>query len=280
MTSENVTGRVPPRRFAGAMTKSAIAGFVAIATLLVCHDAWAWGLTGHRVTAAIGEKYLSFESRAAIREILEPGESLAEAANFPDFMRSSDDPFWKQQAGPFHFVTVPKGKTYAEVGPPPQGDAVTALKRFSDTLKNPTASLDEKRVALRFIVHIVGDLHQPLHNGNGLDTGGNDVKVKFFDNDTSLHSVWDEGLIEQEKLSYTEWTEWLSARITDDMARKWWNADPTVWIAEATAIRDKIYPANEELKFRYHFDHIATVREQLQKGGVRVAAYLNQLFAR
>jgi hypothetical protein len=278
MTSENVTSRMPPRRFGGAMTKSAIAGFVAIATSLVCHDAWAWGLTGHRVTAAIGDKYLSFEARAAIREILETGESLAEAANFPDFMRASDDPFWAK-ARPWHFVTVPKGKTYAELPPPKDGDAVTALKGFSDTLKNPTTSLDEKRVALRFVVHIVGDLHQPLHVGNGLDTGGNDVKVKFFNADTNLHSVWDEGLIEQEKLSYTEWTEWLSAKITDDMTRKWANPDPTVWIAEATAIRDKIYPTNEKLEFHYHFDHIATVREQLQKGGVRVAAYLNQLFA-
>src|SRR5262249_31354892 len=217
--------------------------------------------------------------RAAIREILETGESLAEAANFPDFMRSSDDPFWKQ-AAPFHFVTVPKGKTYAEVGPPPQGDAVTALKRFTDTLKSPTASIDDRRVALRFTVNIIGDLHQPLHNGNGLDTGANDVKVKLFGAYTNLHSVWDEGLIEQEKLSYTEWTEWLSAKITDDMARTWSNPDPLVWIAESTAVRDTIYPADENLSFRYQFDHIGKLKEQLQKGGVRTAAYLNQLVAR
>src|SRR5262249_38526455 len=118
MTSPQVTRRLPD-----PLAKSAAAGFVALAISIgVCPDAAAWSLPGHRVTAAIGEKYLSFEARAAIREILEPGESLAEAANFPDFMRSSDDPFWKEQAGAFHFVTVPRGKTYAEVGPPPQGD--------------------------------------------------------------------------------------------------------------------------------------------------------------
>jgi hypothetical protein len=280
MTSPQVTRRNAWRRLPQALAKSAAAGFIAVAVSIgVCPDATAWGLTGHRVTAAIADKYLSFEARAAIREILETGESLAEAANFPDFMRSSDDPFWSK-ARPWHFVTVPKGKTYAEVRAPDGGDAFTALKSFSDTLKSQTSSLAEKRVALRFTVHIIGDLHQPLHNGNGLDSGGNDVKVKFFGADTSLHSVWDEGLIEQEKLSYTEWTDWLSAKITDDMARKWWNPDPLVWIAEATALRDKIYPANEELQFRYQFDHIATVREQLQKGGVRTAAYLNRLFSR
>ena len=215
MTARDVTSRLAPRRRSDALAKSAAAACAALAASLgFCPDAAAWGLTGHRVTAAIGDKYLSAEARAAVREILEPGESLAEAANFPDFMRASDDPFWKQ-AGPFHFVTVPKGKTYVDVGPPPQGDAVTALKRFSDTIKNPAASPADKRVALRFIVHIVGDLHQPLHNGNGLDSGGNDVKVKFFGADVTLHSVWDEGLIELEKLSYTEWTEWLSAKITE-----------------------------------------------------------------
>lgn len=153
--------------------------------------AGAWGLTGHRVTAAIADRYLSFEARAAIRGILGPSESIAEASNWPDFMRSSDDPFWKNEASVFHFVTVPKGKTYAEVGAPAAGDAVTALKRFSDTLKNLAATAEEKRLALRFVVHLIGDLHQPLHAGDGTDRGGNDVKVKFFDTQTNLHSVWD-----------------------------------------------------------------------------------------
>ena len=136
-------------------------------------------------------------------------------------------------------------------------------------------------MALRFTIHIIGDLHQPLHNGNGTDRGGNDVRVKFFDADTNLHAVWDEGLIGRELLSYTEWTALLSAKITDDMARRWSNPDPVVWIEESTAIRDGVYPAGDNnLSFRYHFEHIGTVKEQLQKGGVRIAAYLNRLFAR
>jgi hypothetical protein len=249
-------------------------------SIYFCHGASAWGLIGHRVTAAISEKYLSAEARDAIRAILGPAEGLAEASTWPDFMRSSTDPFWKDKSPPFHFVTVPKGKTYAEVGAPPEGDAITALKRFSDVLKDNAASIDDKRLALRFTVHIIGDLHQPLHNGNGTDHGGNDVKPKFFDVDTNLHWVWDEGLIGREELSYTEWTEWLSAKITDDMARAWSNPDPLVWIAESTAIRDTIYPTGNNLSWRYHFDHIGTVKEQLQKGGVRIAAYLNQLFAK
>lgn len=255
---------------------------VVAAAIWLCLDgaAGAWGLTGHRVTAAIAERYLSFEARAAIRGILGPSETIAEASNWPDFMRSSDDPFWKNEASVFHFVTVPKGKTYAEVGAPAAGDAVTALKRFSDTLMNPAATAEEKRLALRFVVHLIGDLHQPLHAGDGTDRGGNDVKVKFFDTQTNLHSVWDEGLIDREQLSYSEWTDWLAAKITDEMARSWSVTDPLIWIAESTAIRDRIYPASDTLSYRYQYDHIATIREQLQKGGVRIAVYLNQLFGR
>ena len=110
--------------------------------ILASHDASAWGLTGHRVTAAIAEKYLTLESRAAIRDILGPSETLAEAASWPDFMRSSDDPFRKTKSPPFHFVTVPKGKKYSEVGAPTEGDAITGLQRFSEVLKNPASSLN------------------------------------------------------------------------------------------------------------------------------------------
>lgn len=89
-----------------------------------------------------------------------------------------------------------------------------------------------------------------------------------------------QGLIDREQLSYSEWTDWLAAKITDEMAHSWSVTDPLVWIAESTAIRDRIYPASDTLSYRYQYDHIATIREQLQKGGVRIAVYLNQLFGR
>jgi hypothetical protein len=258
-----------------------VTAFVAAVSLMAtCQVAFAWGQIGHRVTGAIAEKYLSFEARAAVREILGPSEGLAEAATWPDFMRSSTETFWKNEAPPYHFVTVPVGKSYAEVGAPPEGDAVTALRRFAAVLKDPPAGLESKRLALRFTVHIIGDLHQPLHAGSGADHGANDVKVKFFGEETNLHAVWDEGLIGREQLSYTEWSDLLSAKITDDLARAWSNHDPLVWIGESTAIRDKIYPTGDNISWRYHFDHIGIVREQLQKGGIRIAVYLNKLFAK
>lgn len=239
--------------------------------------AFAWGQTGHRVTGAIAERHLSAEARAAVAAILGP-ETLAEASTWADFMRASDEPFWRQ-AGPYHYVTVPAGAHYHEVGAPEEGDAAAALDDFTATLRDPQASLEERQLALRFIVHIIGDLHQPLHAGNGTDRGGNDVQVSWFGEDTNLHSVWDSRMIEGWQLSFSEIAGWLSAKITEEEAEAWMVADPEVWISESTAIRDRIYPEETRLGYDYAFAHKATVDERLSMGGVRIAAYLNALFA-
>ena len=242
--------------------------------------ALAWGKTGHRVIGAIAQRHLSLQAAAGVKRILGV-ETLAEASTWPDFMRSDPSEFWQHQASPWHYVTVPQGKTYAEVGAPPEGDAVTALTRFSATVRDPRATLADKQLALRFITHLVGDLHQPLHAGNGTDKGGNDVSVTFAGKPTNLHAVWDSGLVDEEQLSYSEMADWLGARITPRDVRAWSTTDPGVWITESAALRDRIYPAKGEtsLSFRYVFDHSAQMELRLEQGGVRLAAYLNRLFA-
>jgi hypothetical protein len=252
-------------------------GLVLAAALLLAAPALAWGPTGHRTTGAIADHYLGPKARAGLKDIL-GSESAAEASTWPDFMRSSPDPFWQKTASPWHYVTVPPGKSYAEVGPPPQGDALTALTRFSATVRNPKAPLAERQLALRFIIHIVGDLSQPLHVGNGKDRGGNDVKVTFFGKPTNLHALWDSDLVDQEGLAFSEWRDWLVAAATPDQLRAWSSADPKQWVADSALERDRLYPAGPELGYAYVFEHRERMRQQLTKGGLRVAAYLNALF--
>jgi hypothetical protein len=240
-------------------------------------QAHAWGQTGHRVTGAIAEQYLTDEAKAAIKQLL-PNESLAEASTYADEMRSNPGEFWQKEARPYHYVTVPKGKHYHDVGAPEEGDAFTALQKFSKIVKDETAPLEERQRALRFIVHIIGDLHQPLHAGNGTDKGGNDVKLEFFWDDSNLHRVWDSGLIDRRQLSFTEWTQWLSEKITPEQAAAWSTIDPLVYIAESAAIRDTIYPETERLSWDYLYQHLPTATVRLQEGGVRIAAHLNDLF--
>nr|WP_297349513.1 S1/P1 nuclease [uncultured Glaciecola sp.] len=240
-------------------------------------QAHAWGQTGHRVTGAIAEQYLTDEAKAAIKQLL-PNESLAEASTYADEMRSNPNEFWQKEARPYHYVTVPEGKHYHEVGAPEEGDAFTALQKFSKIVKDVTAPLEERQRALRFIVHIIGDLHQPLHAGNGIDKGGNDVKLEFFWDDSNLHRVWDSGLIDRRQLSFTEWTQWLSEKITPEQAAAWNIIDPLVYIAESAVIRDTIYPETERLSYDYLYQHLPTATKRLQEGGVRIAAHLNDLF--
>jgi hypothetical protein len=267
-------------------------GIAALAFSAVSSPAFAWGKTGHRVVAAIADTQLSGLARANVEEILGPGESLDEAANWPDEMRSAPGDFWQKTATPWHYVTL-NGIIYDHA--PPEGDALEALGRFSKVLRDPNASREDKQLALRFIVHLVGDLHQPLHNGRCCDKGGNDVKVTWFGKPTNLHAVWDSQLVDEEQLSFTELAAKLERHISNDDVIKWWDINPRDWTSESAEIRDTLYPPPArpkkgqkvkkgkpllpDLSWAYAFKFTPLMERRLSQGGVRLAAYLNALFA-
>src|SRR6476661_7274720 len=164
------------------------------------------------VVAAIADTQLSGLARAHVREILGGAESLDEAANWPDEMRAAPGDFWQKIATPWHYVTL-NGVVYDHA--PKEGDALEALNHFRAVLTDPKASLSDRQLALRFVVHLVGDLHQPLHVGKCCDRGGNDVKVTWFGKPTNLHSVWDSALVDEEQLSYSELAAKLERHLSD-----------------------------------------------------------------
>ena len=246
----------------------------ALAAIVSPSPALAWGKTGHRAIAAIADPHLSGLARAHIREIIGV-ESLDEAATWPDEMRSDPSPFWQKTASPWHYVTL---GGYAYDQPPPEGDALTALNRFTTMLRDPAASKADRQLALRFIVHLVGDLHQPLHAGKPGDRGGNDVKVTWFGRSTNLHAVWDSALVDDQQLSFTELAERLQRHTDSADVIAWWVANPVVWIAESAQIRDRVYPDGSELGYDYVYRHTPTANRRIQQAGVRLAAYLNALF--
>ena len=251
---------------------------ITLLSAMVSYNAQAFGVTGHRVTGAIAEQHLSQKAREQIQALLGV-ESLAQASTWPDEMRSSQEEFWQKTSPPWHYVTIPDGKTYQEVGAPEQGDAYTALALFRKELMAPSSSKAVKQRALRFIVHIIGDLHQPLHVGNGTDRGGNDHKVEFYWEQSNLHRVWDTGLINNEELSYTEMTHWLSKEITPQNIQQWSSTNPLVWMQESQDIRMNIYPEmNASISYNYRFEHIDTLKDRLKMAGVRIASYLNDIY--
>lgn len=262
------------------------------AAALLPSPVFAWGKTGHRVVAAIADRELSGLARAKIEQILEPGESLDEAANWPDEMRAAPGEFWQKTATPWHYVTL-NGTVYDHA--PPEGDALEALGRFSRILQDPSASREQKKTALRFVIHLVGDLHQPLHVGKLNDRGGNEVKVTFFGKPTNLHSVWDSLLVDDEQLSFSELAAKLERHISNEDVVKWWDANPRDWISESAKIRDTLYPtardlprsrgnapeaaAVPDLSYGYVFRFTPVMQQRLSQGGIRLAAYLDAIFA-
>lgn len=252
--------------------------------------AGAWGPIGHRVSAELAERNISGRTRAQVEEIL-GHEGLAEAATWPDEQRSNPEPFWQETASPWHYVTLSVGQKADQLVHPPEGDAVTALERFTAVLRDPAASRADKARALRFVVHIASDLHMPLHAGKPGDRGANDVKVLWFDVPQNLHWVWDEGIIQRQQLSYSEYAERLGERTTPAEVVQWWDPRPATWIDESTALRDRLYPATggEQglgtvespviLSWDYEWLWRPSLEQRLQQSGVRLAAYLDWVFA-
>jgi hypothetical protein len=263
------------------MKKVAILYVIVILFLFSYHSAFAWGLTGHRVVGALADQHLSKRARKNIQEIL-GNESLAMAANWPDFIKS--DPAFNY-LGSWHYVNFKSGLTYEQLSQQLHSDttanAYNKLLMLIQQLKN-RHSLDKATqvMYLRLIIHIVGDIHQPMHTGRFEDLGGNKIKLYWFNIPTNLHRIWDEQLIDFQQLSFTEYTQAINFS-TKEQRAMWQNSSLENWLYESYQISESLYKdiqPEEKLSYRYNFDHINTLNQQLLKGGIRLAKILNDLF--
>jgi len=248
-----------------------------IFSLVGVQPAGAYGHTGHRVVAELAERHLTDIARERIREIL-GNQSLAEVAYWADEMKSNPDKYWRG-ADVFHYINVPPGATFEGSPRNPAGDMLSAYEDFVATLKSRKSSRAEKEHALKFLIHIMGDMHQPMHFGHRKDYGGNRVKVMWFDEVTNLHSVWDTNLVDQEKLSFTEWADFLDKASPEEII-KYQKAKPIDWVHEGLALRDRVYDVGDRsFSWNYIYKNRPIIRAQLQKGGLRLAGVLNEIFA-
>lgn len=243
--------------------------------LLCAAQAAAWGPQGHRVAGAMTWQYLSADTREQVRQLI-GDESLAEASTWADRMRDNPSPFWQRQAGPYHYVTVPPGKSYTAVGAPAKGDGVTALAGFSRVLRDPQAPRVQKQLALRFSLHIIQDLHQPMHVGNGRDRGGNSVRLRLDGESTNLHRVWDSAILNAGGMSDAAWLSRYGSPEPAQVAQ-WRSPRPEDWIAESAALRDRVYPAGKTIDTGYLDTWLPSVHRRLQQSAVRCAAWLDQV---
>ncbi len=261
--------------------------FFKIVLLLVCFylplKAMCWGQLGHRIVAEIAESYLTAKTKAEVKKIL-GNESMAIASTWADFIKS--DTSYKYLS-PWHYIDFPAGLTYnqmkEELKKDTAKDAYTAVNFLVKELKKKNLSADKKKIYLKLLIHIVGDIHQPLHVSPEGTSGGNDVKLQWFGQNSNLHRVWDEQLIEDQQLSYTEYTEAINHSTAAE--RKKWQSQPiSQWLYESYVIAEDLHnelkEKNPKLSYRYGYDHIQTLNRQLLKGGIRLAGLLNEVFGK
>ena len=244
-------------------------------------SAGAWGMLGHRIVGQIAESYLTAKAKAAISKIL-GNESIAMASNWADFTKS--DPAYSY-LNPWHYIDLKAGFTsYSSLQAYLQADtatdAYTKLNFLVAQLKNGALAADKKLLYLRLLLHIAEDLHQPMHVRDE-EQGGNRIIVLWFNQRSNLHSVWDEQLIDYQRLSYTEYTAAINH--TTAAQRSAWLKEPVSrWIWDcyqvAAPILKEITQPEQKLSYRYNFDHVQTLNGQLLKGGVHLAGLLNGIF--
>jgi hypothetical protein len=261
--------------------------FVCLLALLVLLPgrALAWGSEGHHIIADIAEQYLQPATAEQVHELLalEHVTTLAAISMWADDIRTQ-----RPETAPWHYVNIP-------INPPdgtppaydarrdcPTGDCVVAkIGAFEAALRNKAAPPRQRLEALKFLVHLVGDINQPLHCADSQDRGGNDVHVDFMGWRTNLHAVWDSGIlaaahIRDERAYALE----LAHSISAFEAEKWRSGTPADWADDSYGVaRNLIYGVWPHdpgvLSDSYEQKGIYVVQVQLEKGGVRLAAVLN-----
>lgn len=241
----------------------------------------AWGVLGHRIVGQIADNYLTKKAKKSIAEILGT-ESIAMTSNWPDFIKS--DPAYNYLSN-WHYINLKSGLSYdsikAYLYTDTATDAYTKINFLAAELKNKNLEQNKKILYLRLLIHLVGDIHQPLHVGRLEDQGGNRVKVLWFRDSTNLHTVWDTQLINFQQLSYSEYAS--SINFTTKEQRLSLQQQPlSEWLFESYQLADKIYgdikAPNQKLDYAYNFKYVEIVNSQLLKGGVRLAGLLNEIF--
>jgi hypothetical protein len=262
--------------------------------LLLPIKSFGWGKEGHILTALIAEQGLTPKTKEKLIELGFTSIGQDEVCNFADHVRRKKQFPQYFKSGPWHFVDMP----YGEIKSHRQADdfiymnnpnVCTQIEKFTRRLRSLTTDKNDKQEAVKFLVHFVGDIHQPLHCCTRNDRGGNSLKVHYLGKggkSLNLHHVWDTNLV----LEATE------HKPLKDVAQKWFTEDiglelnlrPNEWAYESYLVANKIVYMQEgkelpkegitNLERSYIDKGAACVKLRIQKGGARLARLLNNIF--
>ena len=242
---------------------------------------YAWGTTGHRIVAEIAEKHLSPRAKRNLKKLI-GNQKLAYWANWPDEIKSDTTDIWKHTEV-WHYINIS-----------PQNDAIsfskalkeqkkpniyTEIKNLSKKIRDQNTSPKDKEIYLRFLVHLMGDMAQPMHTGRSEDLGGNLIKIQFFGKPTNLHSLWDSKLIDATNYSYTEFARILNVKSKKEI-KQIQSGSLEDWFYDSHKIANKLYADVENGKnysYAYQYKYNPILEQQLLYGGLRLAKMLNEI---
>jgi len=286
-----IVGLIHPSRSLGAgffmaMARSfppieaALSSLLFLLVLLSPSPAFSWFDKGHRVVGLIAQAHLTAEARKEIEKILPPGMTLADAAVWPDHEGRSIRDF-----DPLHYVNIPESAAgYDQARDCPERNCmVEAAKWFLSAVADQAAPMTARRMALYYLAHLIGDMHQPLHAGRVADLGGTRISVAYRGETTSLHFFWDKNLVGMESGSEEEIAKRLTANVSERDRLQWQSGDPVQWTNESLKLaHSRAYDTggSTELSDDYVAKARSVVRARLAQAGIRLAWLLNRAFSK
>jgi len=264
---------------------------ILVIVLLAPTLAFAWGRDGHEIVARIAEARLIPKARAGVEALLGRTESMASVANWADQIRKD-----REETGPWHYVNIPyEMRGFDEARDGKNGDnVVNKIVDFATVLNDRKRSDADREEALKFLIHFVGDLHQPLHSTDRNDDKGGNFRLVFFLDQpeaVNLHRVWDSEILKhmmndgEKKESVEEMAARIATSITDKQARQWTAGDPVAWVNESHKLAvETVYadvPADGppvKIGEAYVTRAEPVIEMQLARAGVRLADVLNRVF--
>lgn len=249
--------------------------------LLIYNFGYSWGTTGHRVVAEIAQNHLTGKSKRHLKKIF-GDEPMAYWSNWPDFIKSDTTGIWKSTSA-WHYINIDKQDNFKDfesaINSQKAPNLYTQIQILSAQIKDKKTSAKDKKIAIFFLIHLVGDLAQPMHTGRYGDLGGNKIKLKFFGQDTNLHSLWDSKLIDFTQYSYTEFARVLDVKSSDEV-KQIQSGTLADWLFDSHQQANRIYDNTTEGKnYSYDYDYKfeALLERQLLYGGLRLAKVLNDI---
>jgi hypothetical protein len=246
---------------------------ISIVLLLYASDAFSWGAKGHIIVAEIAKSRLSKSIIDSVDYYLE-GTSWEEAACWMDEMNQDRTyEFMK----PWHYVNIPKDKTYVDTKTP---NIINELDFIIAALQNRKIYTREKTgMYIKILMHLMGDLHQPLHCGYADDRGGNDLIVTFDGETSNLHKVWDSGLIKQKQIDEKDCFRLMKTWPAEEIStiKK---ASIMDCVNESRALLPKVYEVKNTVNGKYAMASVVIIKNQLSKAGLRLEAFLELCFSK